>query len=101
VRSWSRVRLEISGPLVPYEVGFTEWLGHKGYVPTVVRVHQRRMIHLSGWMQAAGIGGRRVWSGNRGCVHRDPERAWPVSGLEGWVVGGVAGVSAVDRGAAG
>lgn len=53
--TWSRARLEISGPLVPYAAGFTEWLGHKGYASAVVRVHQRRMIHLSRWMQTAGI----------------------------------------------
>jgi integrase/recombinase XerD len=53
--TWSRARLEISGPLAPYEAGFTKWLGHKGYAPTVVRTHQRRVIHLSKWMQAAGI----------------------------------------------
>jgi integrase/recombinase XerD len=52
---WSRARLEIAGPLAPFEAGFTKWLGHKGYAPAVVRVHQRRMIHLSLWMQATGI----------------------------------------------
>lgn len=53
--TWSRARLEISGPLAPYEAGFTKWLGHKGYAPTVVRTHQRRVIHLSEWMHTAGI----------------------------------------------
>lgn len=54
--TWSRARLEISGPLAPYAAGFTKWLGHKGYASTVVRTHQRRVIHLSEWMQAVGIG---------------------------------------------
>lgn len=54
--TWSRSRLEISGPLASYEAGFTKWLGHKGYALAVMRVHQRRVIHLSQWMQAAGIG---------------------------------------------
>jgi integrase/recombinase XerD len=54
--TWSRARLEMSGPLAPYEEGFTRWLGGKGYVPAVVRTHQRRVIHLSEWMHAAGIG---------------------------------------------
>lgn len=53
--TWSRARLEISGPLAPYEAGFTTWLGRRGYAPVVVRVHQRRMIHLSQWMLAVGI----------------------------------------------
>lgn len=48
--TWSRARLEISGVLAPFEVGFTEWLGRKGYTPAVVRIHQRRMTHLSHWM---------------------------------------------------
>jgi integrase/recombinase XerD len=48
--TWSRARLEMSGPLAPYEAGFTEWLVHKGYTPAVVRIHQRRMTHLSHWM---------------------------------------------------
>jgi site-specific recombinase XerD len=42
--------------LAPFEAGFTKWLGRKGYVPTAVRVHQRRMIHLSRWMQLMGVG---------------------------------------------
>jgi site-specific recombinase XerD len=50
--TWSRARLEISGPLAMFEAGFTEWLRCKGYAPTVVRIHQRRMVHLSRWMQA-------------------------------------------------
>jgi integrase/recombinase XerD len=53
--TWSRAQLVMSGPLAQYEAGFTKWLGHKGYASTVVRTHQRRMIHLSGWMHAAGI----------------------------------------------
>lgn len=53
--TWSRARLEISGPLAPYEAGFTEWLAHKGYASAVVRIHQRRMMHLSSWMQAEEI----------------------------------------------
>lgn len=53
--TWSRTRLEISGPLAPYDVGFTEWLVHKGYAPAVVRIQQRRMLHLSSWMQAQKI----------------------------------------------
>ena len=53
--TWSRARLEIHGQLTPYAAGFTEWLGHNGYAPTTVRTHQRRMIHLSRWMQTAGI----------------------------------------------
>lgn len=53
--TWSRARLEMSGPLAPYEAGFIKWLGRKGYASMVVRVHQRRMIHLSRWMQSAGI----------------------------------------------
>jgi site-specific recombinase XerD len=40
----------MSGPLAPYEAGFTEWLVRKGYAPAVVRIHQRRMTHLSLWM---------------------------------------------------
>lgn len=50
--SWSRARLNISGPLEPYEAGFTQWLGRKGYASAVVRIHQRRMMHLSSWMGA-------------------------------------------------
>jgi site-specific recombinase XerD len=41
--------------LAPYEEGFTRWLGHKGYAPAVVRIHQRRVIHLSEWMRTAGV----------------------------------------------
>ncbi|MGW6443476.1 hypothetical protein [Lentzea sp. NPDC055074] len=52
--TWSRARLEISGPLAPYAAGFTEWLGHNGYAPTTVRTHQRRMIRLNRRMQTAG-----------------------------------------------
>ena len=48
--TWSRARLEMSGPLAPYEAGFTEWLVGKVYAPAVVRIHQRRMAHLSHWM---------------------------------------------------
>jgi integrase/recombinase XerD len=47
---WSRARLEISGPLAPYFLGFTQWLSPQGYEPAVVRIHQRRMIHLSAWL---------------------------------------------------
>jgi len=50
--TWSRARLEMFGPLAPYEAGFTEWLVGKGYAPAVVRVHQRRVTHLSHWMGA-------------------------------------------------
>lgn len=53
--TWSRARLEISGPFAPFADGFTEWLEHKGYRPAVVRVHQRRMIHLSRWMDAEQV----------------------------------------------
>ncbi|GGM93409.1 hypothetical protein GCM10011609_33650 [Lentzea pudingi] len=53
--TWSRARLEISGPLAWYAAGFAEWLGHNGYAPTTVRTHQRRMIRLSRWIQTAGI----------------------------------------------
>jgi site-specific recombinase XerD len=53
--SWSRARLEISGPLAPYEPGFTEWLGRRCFAPAVVRVHQRRMTHLSRWMSAERV----------------------------------------------
>jgi len=42
--------------LTPFEAGFTKWLGHKGYAAAVVRIHERRMIHLSLWMQV----GRRI-----------------------------------------
>jgi hypothetical protein len=52
---WSRARLEMSGPLAPRGAAFTKWLGHKGYAPTVVQIHRRRMIHLIHWMQALGI----------------------------------------------
>jgi integrase/recombinase XerD len=54
--TWSRARLEISGPLAPFAAGFTEWLQGKGYRPAVVRIHQRRMIHLSRWMDAERVG---------------------------------------------
>lgn len=53
---WSRVWLEVSGPLAPYYEGFTDWLVCKGYAPTVVRTHQRRLIHLSRWMQKRNLG---------------------------------------------
>jgi integrase/recombinase XerD len=53
--TWSRARLEISGPLAPYAPGFTEWLGRKGFAPAVVRVHRRRMTHLSYWMDAEKV----------------------------------------------
>jgi integrase/recombinase XerD len=52
---WSRARLEISGPLAPYAPGFTEWLVRKGFAPAVVRIHQRRMTHLSYWMDAEKV----------------------------------------------
>jgi integrase/recombinase XerD len=48
--TWSRARLEMFGPLAPFEPGFTDWLGRRGYTPAVVRIHQRRMTHLSHWM---------------------------------------------------
>jgi site-specific recombinase XerD len=48
---WSRARLEISGPLASYFSGFTQWLSRQGYEPAVVRIHQRRMIHLSAWLR--------------------------------------------------
>ncbi len=54
--TWSRARLEISGPLAPFEVGFTEWLVRKGYAPAVVRIHQRRLTHLSRWMGVEKVG---------------------------------------------
>jgi site-specific recombinase XerD len=54
--TWSRARLEISGPLTPFEAGFTDWLRRKGYAPAVVRIHQRRMAHLSRWMEMEGVG---------------------------------------------
>jgi len=38
--------------LAPYFAGFTQWLGRKGYASAVVRIHQRRMMHLSYWMGA-------------------------------------------------
>jgi integrase/recombinase XerD len=47
--------LEISGPLAPFAAGFTEWLQRKGYRPAVVRIHQRRMTHLSRWMEAEKV----------------------------------------------
>lgn len=50
--TWSRAWLESSGPLALFAVGFTEWLQGKGYTPAVVRIHQRRMTHLSRWMDA-------------------------------------------------
>jgi site-specific recombinase XerD len=53
--TWSRARLEISGPLALFEAGFTEWLRCKGYAPAVVRIHQRRMTHLSRWMEAEKV----------------------------------------------
>jgi len=53
--TWSRARLEISGPLAPFEAGFTEWLRRKGYASAVVRVHQRRVTHLSRWMEAENV----------------------------------------------
>ncbi len=53
---WSRVRLELSGPLAPYYEGFTDWLVCKGFVRTVVRSHQRRLVHLSRWMQERNVG---------------------------------------------
>jgi integrase/recombinase XerD len=53
--TWSRARLEISGPLAPFEAGFTDWLRRKGYAPAVVRIHQRRMTHLSRWMEVAKV----------------------------------------------
>lgn len=54
---WSRARLEISGPLTPYFPGFTQWLDRHGYAPAVTRIHQRRMIHYSAWLdgQPAGL----------------------------------------------
>jgi integrase/recombinase XerD len=53
--TWSRARLEIFGPLAPFEAEFTEWLGRKAYAPTVVRIHQRRITHLSRWMGAEHV----------------------------------------------
>jgi integrase/recombinase XerD len=53
--TWSRARLEISGPLAPFETGFTEWLRRKGYAPAVVRIHRRRVAHLSRWMEAEKV----------------------------------------------
>ena len=50
--TWSRAWLEVSGPLAPFAAGFTEWLQGKGYTPAAVRIHQRRMTHLSFWMDA-------------------------------------------------
>jgi integrase/recombinase XerD len=38
--------------LAPFEAGFIEWLGGKGYRPAVVRIHRRRVAHLSRWMGA-------------------------------------------------
>lgn len=52
--TWSRARLEVSGPLAPFVAGFTDWLVGKGYTPAAVRIHQRRMTHLSRWMSAEG-----------------------------------------------
>lgn len=53
--TWSRTRLEASGPLAPFVAGFTEWLRGKGYTPAAVRIHQRRMTHLSYWMDAEKV----------------------------------------------
>jgi integrase/recombinase XerD len=55
IMTWSRARLVISGPLAPLEEGFTEWLQGKGYEPAVVRTHQRRLTHLSRWMEVQGL----------------------------------------------
>jgi integrase/recombinase XerD len=48
---WSRARLEVSGPLAPYFPGFARWLTCRGYEPAVIRIHQRRMIHYSSWLE--------------------------------------------------
>jgi len=53
--TWSRTRLEVSGPLAPFAAEFTEWLQDNGYTPTAVRIHQRRMTHLSCWMDAEKV----------------------------------------------
>jgi site-specific recombinase XerD len=49
----SRVRL--SGPLVAYVHGFAVWLAGRGYPPSSVVYHVRRMAHVSRWMVAHGV----------------------------------------------
>jgi site-specific recombinase XerD len=41
--------------LASFAAGFTEWLQGKGYTPAAVRIHQRRMTHLSCWMDTQQV----------------------------------------------
>jgi integrase/recombinase XerD len=51
----SRVRL--SGPLVPDVEGFAAWLTQRGYPPSSVLFHVRRLAHVSRWLGARGVTG--------------------------------------------
>jgi hypothetical protein len=63
ILTWSRTRLEVSGPLAPFAAEFTEWLQDNGYTPATMRIHQRRMTHLSCWMDAEKVSlGRFGWA---------------------------------------
>lgn len=59
--TWSRVRPEISGPLAPYEAGFTKWLlrGQVCQAAALVRQYRRE---LEGWPRCGALGLRRTFS---------------------------------------
>jgi len=54
----SRVRL--SGPLLPYVEGFAAWLTQRGYPPSSVLFHVRRLAYVSRWLAERGVTGGLV-----------------------------------------
>jgi integrase/recombinase XerD len=49
-------RVRVTGPLEPYAAGFVAELASVGYRPASAAIQLRLLAHLSGWLEAEGLG---------------------------------------------
>ena len=49
-------RVALSGPLEEIRGGLRRGLARQGYAPSVVVIHVRRLVHVSRWLEARGLG---------------------------------------------